>query len=416
MSGHGGRPIHRPVQNELARCFPGASGTRSLFRSHPTDGSTDSTLMPITTALTTEIQRVSILDEHGQFDEKLGKDLIPNDDLIKLYEEMSLCRKLDEVAFKLQRSGRMGTYPQNMGQEANSLGAAYVLNQDDWLVTCYRENCGLFHRGLPPEQILLHWMGDERGNNIAPDLCITPIAVPIGTQMLHATGLAWASKYRGEKRIACTFFGDGATSEGDFHEAMNFAANLDIPVVFFCQNNHWAISVPGRIQCSAPTVAQRAIAYGMDTIQCDGNDIFAVVHCMRKAVEMAREHGRPFFVEGVTYRLGDHTTADDARRYRDEEEVELWRQRDPMIRVRNYMKQLGIWNDSKEAALMEKVEAETSAIVQRAESIEDPDSDDFFNAMYAEIPPDLDLQRRTRRTSSIGQDPSQIERPQVSSR
>ena len=137
---------------------------------------------------------------------------------------------------------------------------------------------------------------------------------------------------------------------------------------------------------------------------------------MRKAVELAREHGRPFFIEGVTYRLGDHTTADDARRYRDEEEVELWRQRDPIIRVRDYMKQMGIWDDSKEAALMEQVEAETAAIVKRAESIEAPDSDDFFNAMYAEIPPDLDLQRRTRRTSSIGQDPSQIERPQTSSR
>ena len=369
--------------------------------------------MPITNALTTEIKRISILDEHGQFDAELGKDLIPDDDLVRLYEEMTLCRKLDEVAFKLQRSGRMGTYPQNMGQEANSLGAAYVLNQDDWLVTCYRENCGLFHRGLPPEKILLHWMGDERGNNIDPSLCVTPIAVPIGTQMLHATGLAWASKYRGEKRVACTFFGDGATSEGDFHEAMNFAANLDIPVVFFCQNNHWAISVPGRIQCSAPTVAQRAIAYGMDTIQCDGNDIFAVVYCMRKAVEMGREHGRPFFVEGVTYRLGDHPTADDARRYRDEEEVELWRQRDPLIRVRGHMKELGIWDDSKEAALAEKVEADTAGIVERAENIDAPDSDDFFNAMYAEIPPDLDLQRRTRRTSSIGQDPSQIESPQA---
>ena len=369
--------------------------------------------MPITTALSTEIKRVSILDEHGQFDEKLGKDLIPDDDLIRLYGDMVLCRKLDEVAFKLQRSGRMGTYPQNMGQEANSLGAAYVLNQDDWLVTCYRENCGLFHRGLPPENILLHWMGDERGNNIDPGICVTPIAVPIGTQMLHATGLAWASKYRGEKRIACTFFGDGATSEGDFHEAMNFAANLDIPVIFFCQNNYWAISVPGRIQCSAPTVAQRAIAYGMDTIQCDGNDLFAVVHCMRESVRMARETGRPCFLEGVTYRLGDHTTADDARRYRDEEEVELWRQRDPITRIRDYMKSRGLWDDSKEAALAEKVEEETSAIVKRAEGIEAPDTSDFFTSMFAEVPEDLALQMQTRRTSSIGEDPSQIESPET---
>ena len=369
--------------------------------------------MPITTALQTEIKRVSILDEHGQFDAELGKDLIPNDDLVQLYQEMSLCRKLDEVAFKLQRSGRMGTYPQNMGQEATSLGAAYVLNQDDWLVTCYRENCGLFHRGLPPEKILLHWMGDERGNNIDPAICVTPIAVPIGTQMLHATGLAWASKYREESRIACTFFGDGATSEGDFHEAMNFAANLDIPVVFFCQNNHWAISVPGHIQCSAPTVAQRALAYGMETVQCDGNDLFAVVHCMKMATEMARGQGRPFFIEGVTYRLGDHTTADDARRYRDQDEVDLWTERDPIVRIRDHMKSLKIWDDTKEAELAEKVEAETSAIVQRAEGIEAPNDDDFFTSMYAELPPDLRRQMDTRRTSSIGEDPSQIENPQT---
>jgi hypothetical protein len=186
--------------------------------------------MPIQTVFKAEIERISILDEHCEFDEKLGAGLIPDEDLVRLYEAMSSCRYLDEVAFKLQRSGRMGTYPQNMGQEATSLGAAYALNGDDWLVTCYRENCGLFWRGVPMESILLHWMGDERGNAMPAAHYATPIAVPIGTQMLHATGLAWASKYRGESRIACTFFGDGASSEGDFHEAANFAANLDIPV------------------------------------------------------------------------------------------------------------------------------------------------------------------------------------------
>ena len=370
--------------------------------------------MPITTAHTAEIKRVSILDEHGQFDEKLGDGLIPNDDLIKLYEQMSSCRRLDEVAFKLQRSGRMGTYPQNMGQEANSLGAAYALNRDDWLVTCYRENCGLFWHGLPMEYILLHWMGDERGNQIPKDVCATPISIPIGTQMLHATGLAWASKYRNEGRVACTFFGDGATSEGDFHEAMNFAANLDLPVIFFCQNNHWAISVPGHIQCSAPTLAQRATAYGMDTIQCDGNDLFAVVYCMKAAARKARETNRPCFIEGVTYRLGDHTTADDARRYRDDQEVELWRQRDPLIRLRDHMKGLGIWDDSKEAELSERVNDEITAAVKRAETIEPVTFEDFFETMYAEIPEDLALQQRTMRTSSIGEDPTQIEHANIS--
>lgn len=360
--------------------------------------------MPARTVFTANIESVSILDEHGRFDAQLGADLIPNDDLIKLYEQMIISRRFDEIAFKLQRSGRMGTYPENRGQEATSLGAAYVLNKNDWLVTCYRENTGLFWRGLPMEYILLHWMGDERGNQIPEGLCVTPLAIPIGTQMLHAAGLAWASKYREEKRIACTFFGDGATSEGDFHEAMNFAANLDLPVVFFCQNNGWAISVPTSKQCSAPTLAQRGIAYGMDCIQCDGNDIFAVVRVMKEAAQRARETNRPTFIEALTYRLGDHTTADDARRYRDDAELEMWKQRDPIIRLRNYIKELKLWDSSKEDALLERAKAEVSAAVKRAEEIADTPIEQYFDAMYAEIPEELKMQRDTMRTSSLGQE------------
>ena len=188
--------------------------------------------MPVEPVFEAIINKVSILDEHGNFDAELGEGLIPDEDLIKMYKHILTCRHFDEIAFKLQRSGRMGTYPENRGQEAASLGAAYVLEKNDWMVTCYRENAGLFWRGLHKEKVLLHWTGDERGNQIDRNHYCTPIAVPIGTQMLHATGLAWGAKYRGESQIACTFFGDGATSEGDFHEAVNFAANLDIPVVF----------------------------------------------------------------------------------------------------------------------------------------------------------------------------------------
>jgi pyruvate dehydrogenase E1 component alpha subunit len=364
--------------------------------------------MPITTAYETKIDRISILDEKGNFDEKLGKGLIPDADLVKLYEAMYACRHLDGVAFRLQRSGRMGTYPQNMGQEATSLGAAYVLNKNDWLVTCYRENCGLFWRGVPMESILLHWMGDERGNAMPREHHATPIAVPIGTQMLHATGLAWAAKYRGEKQIACTFFGDGATSEGDFHEAANFAANLKIPVVFVCQNNFWAISVPGHIQCSAPTVAQRGLAYGMECLQVDGNDIFATVWAMRKAAEHARTTGTPYFIEMVTYRLGDHTTADDASRYRDKAEVEGWKAKDPLIRVRKHMERLRLWSDAKEKELAERTEKVVAEAVARAENIAAPHTADFFNAMYQELPADLAMQRDTMQTHSLGQDPGQL--------
>lgn len=369
--------------------------------------------MPITTALKTQIDHVSILDEKGEFDAKLGKGLIPDDDAVKLYEHMVICRHLDEVAFKLQRSGRMGTYPQNMGQEATSLGAAFALNKDDWMVTAYRENPGLFWRGLPMEYILWHWMGDERGNQIPEGLYVTPISIPIGTQMLHATGLAWAAKYRKEDRIACTFFGDGATSEGDFHEAANFAANLDLPVIFFCQNNCWAISVPTKIQCSAPTIAQRGLAYGMDCVQCDGNDIFAVVKVMKDAIKRARKDQRPTFIEAITYRLGDHTTADDARRYRDAEELEAWKGRDPIARLAVYLRKKKLWDDKKEAAIWERAKAEVSEVVKRAEGIEPPEKTEIFDSMYASIEdPELRTQRDTMRTSSLGQEGIEASRHQ----
>ena len=361
--------------------------------------------MPVEPVFETKIDRVTILDEHGRFDEELGAGLIPDEDVVELYKHMTTCRHLDEIAFKLQRSGRMGTYPENRGQEATSLGAAYALRPDDWLVTCYRENAGLFWRGLPMEYVLLHWMGDERGNQIPEGLNVTPLAIPIGTQMLHATGLAWASKYRGEDGIACTFFGDGATSEGDFHEAMNFAANLDIPVVFFCQNNCWAISVPTRIQCSAPTIAQRGLGYGMDCVQVDGNDIFAVVKVVRDAAERARTTNRPTFIEAITYRLGDHTTADDARRYRDEEEVEMWKLRDPLIRLRGWLDARGLWEDSKQAKLLEDADEQINAAVQRANDIEPMPPSEFFAHMFKSMPANLQKQMQTMRTSSLGRNP-----------
>ena len=365
--------------------------------------------MPARTVFTASIESVSILDEHGRFDAQLGADLIPDEDVIKLYEAMTVSRQFDQIAFKLQRSGRMGTYPENRGQEAASLGTAYALNNDDWLVPCYRENTGLFWRGLPMEYILLHWMGDERGNQIPTELCITPLAIPIGTQLLHAAGLAWACKYRKEDRLACTFFGDGATSEGDFHEAMNFAANLDLPVIFLCQNNGWAISVPTKIQCSAPTLAQRGLAYGMESIQCEGNDIFAVVKVVKEAARRAREEHRPTFIEAVTYRLGDHTTADDARRYRDEAEVQLWMQRDPLVRLRNYLTERKLWNSTKEEALQTKAKEQVNAAAKRAEEIAATPTSEIFDAMYAEIPDEVRRQRDTMRTSSLGQEQRGIE-------
>ncbi len=360
--------------------------------------------MPISTVYRTEIESISILNEHGEFDHALGDDLIPMDDVVRMYEHITVCREFDHRAFKLQRSGRMGTYPQNWGQEATSTGAAYCMQDQDWLVTCYRENAGMFWRGLPMEYILWHWMGDERGNQIPDPLRITPIAIPIGTQMLHAAGLGWASKVQKENGVAVTFFGDGASSEGDFHEAINFATTLNLPVVFFCQNNGWAISTPTPKNVGAEVVAQRGLAYGAHCVQCDGNDIFAVVKVMKDAIERARTENKVTFVEGVTYRLGDHTTADDARRYRDEKELEVWTKRDPLIRLRMYLESNNIWDDTKQNALEVRSKSVVDEVVKRAEGIANPTTADIFDHTFAELPADLIVQRETMETTSLAQE------------
>jgi len=370
--------------------------------------------MPKKTVYSAKIENIQILDEQGKLDEKLAKGTLSDEDVLYLYEQMNICRQYDEVAFKLQRSGRMGTYPQNKGQEAGPAGAGLAIkhfneknDERSWLVPCYRENIALFINGLPMEKILLHWMGDERGNEIPDGLNMLPIAIPIGTHPLHAAGIGWALKYQKKKAVAITFFGDGATSEGDVHEAMNFASALKLPVVFFCQNNFWAISVPRRIQTGSETFAQKAIAYGMHGIQIDGNDIFASYKVMNEALDRALSSNEPTFIEAVTYRLGDHTTADDARRYRDAKELEAWAKKDPLIRTRKYLESKSLWNDKKQSELDERAKKFVAAVVKRAEGIEAPTTADIFDYTFFELNEQLIRQKETLRTNSLGQMPGQ---------
>jgi pyruvate dehydrogenase E1 component alpha subunit len=366
--------------------------------------------MPRRTVYKAQVDYLQILDENGNLDESLARGTLTDEEVRDLYEFMIVCRQLDEVAFKLQRSGRMGTYPQNKGQEAAAVGTGYAAKKGvDFLVPCYRENAALFMHGLPMHYILLHWMGDERGNQIPQGVHMTPIAIPIGTQMLHAAGIAWAFRLRKEERVVLTYFGDGATSEGDFHEAMNFASVLQAPVVFICQNNHWAISVPRDIQMASETVAQKALAYGLPTIQVDGNDLFAVYRAAREAVDRARGGGGPSFIEAVTYRLGDHTTADDARRYRDPEELEAWKSRDPLVRLRKYLERKDLWNESRQKAAEEKAKVTVADVVKAAEGIAKPSVDDIFDYTFGPpLPPELEVEKRTLQTHSLGQEPGQV--------
>lgn len=369
--------------------------------------------MPSRTAYTASIDYLQIMDHEGHIDEKLnrfadGSPLLADEDILELYQYMCKCRALDETAFKLQRSGRMGTYPQNKGQEAAAIGSAYAAKRGvDFLVPCYRENAALWMHGLPMHYVLLHWMGDERGNKIPDGVHQTPLCIPIGTQMLHATGIAWAFKIRKEPRVAITYFGDGATSEGDFHEAMNFASVFQVPCIFFCQNNHWAISVPRETQMNSETVAQKALAYGMPTIQVDGNDLLAVYKASKEAIDRARGGGGPSFIEAVTYRLADHTTADDARRYRDPAEVEAWAGKDPIIRLKKYLLGKKLWDEARQAELDDAAKKMVADVIKAAETIDKPSPDEMFDHMYATLPAELELQKRTMRTHSLGQRPEE---------
>jgi pyruvate dehydrogenase E1 component alpha subunit len=374
--------------------------------------------MPKRIAYSAQIEYIQCLDENGKLDTKLVPEGDPSrltdEQVVFLYDKMIMYRHLDETAFKLQRSGRMYTYPQNKGQEAAALGSGFAMKVGvDYLVPCYRENAALFLHGLDPKYILLHWAGDERGNAIPQDgsnggARCSPIAIPIGTQMLHATGMAWAYKLQKRDAAVITYFGDGATSEGDFHEAMNFATVYNVPCIFFCQNNQWAISVPRDQQMNSETVCQKGIAYGANCIQVDGNDLFAVYKATKEARERALSGGGVTMIEAMTYRLADHTTADDARRYRSSEEVASWQVKDPMIRTRKYLESVGLWDDAKQAASMERAEAWTKKIVDEVLNYPAPDRNEMFDHLFAEIPAEQRLQRETWATHSLGQYPAQV--------
>ncbi|HEX4125423.1 MAG TPA: pyruvate dehydrogenase (acetyl-transferring) E1 component subunit alpha [Tepidisphaeraceae bacterium] len=365
--------------------------------------------MPSSVVYQGEVRYLQILDESGKIDPDLSEGILPDSEIEKLYEQMILCREFDETGFKLQRSGRMGTFPPNKGAEAASLGAAQALRKGiDYIVPYYRENPAMFLHGLPMHYILLHWMGDERGNAIPRKLAMNPICVAIGAQCLHAVGIAWAFKLRKEDRVVLCFLGDGATSTGDFHEAMNFASLMNVPVIFLCVNNQWAISVPCCKQTASKTFAQKALAYGMPTIQVDGNDLLAVNKSTREAVERARGGEGPSFIEAVTYRLGDHTTADDARRYRPQDQFDMALANDPLLRTRKYLECRGLWDDEKQARAIERARATVHEVAEAAMNIEKPKAEDLFLDTFAELPPELLKQMQTMRTDSIGQDPAQL--------
>jgi pyruvate dehydrogenase E1 component alpha subunit len=339
------------------------------------------------------VSYMQILDEQGSLDAELEPDL-SQEQLHQLYTGMVLARELDQRMLKLQRQGRLGTFPPCTGHEASSCGAALAMGPRDWLVGSYRELGARLLRGEPADRTLLYYGGFEEGNSLAAEKRVLPTAVVLGSQLPHAVGIAYAARYQGEQDTAVvTFMGDGATSQGDFHEALNFAAVWQVPVVFVCQNNQWAISVPRRVQTHAETIAQKAIAYGMPGVQVDGNDALAVYRAVSQALERARAGGGPTLVEAQTYRLLMHTTADDPSKYRDpEEEQQAW-ERDPIPRFRRYLQDKGLWDDERQQALEAEVKAQVEAAVKSYESYKDFKPDAPFDHIYGTRFSELEAQR-----------------------
>ncbi len=346
-----------------------------------------------------KVEWVQLLDEQGRLDSSLLSQMLdPSEKITEkeikdFYESMVLIRAFDEKALKLQRMGRLGTYASICGQEAIQVGCAAAMESSDWFFPAFRETGLSILRGLPMKTLYQYWSGDERGSVVPEAHNDFPIAIPVGTHIPHAVGAAWAAKYKKDKIAVLATFGDGASSKGDFHEGLNFAGVFSLPAVFLCQNNQWAISIPVSRQTAAKTLAQKAISYGFPGIQVDGNDVIGVYLVVKQALERARRGEGPTFIECLTYRLSDHTTADDASRYRSEEEVAHWREKDPMRRLRSYLEKSNDWSASQEEVFQQEVDARISTAVQEYESAEPMDPLQMFDTLFETLPKNLLDQR-----------------------
>ncbi len=340
-----------------------------------------------------EIKYQQYLNENAELVTNLPAFAKKTDALVKMYKTMSLMRVFDAKSVALQRTGKMGTYAGILGQEAISVAMGAAMQKDDVLCPSYREYGAFVQRGMKLSDVFRYWGGDERGNDFAHSGDF-PICVPIGTQCLHAAGVATAFKLRKQKRVAVTSIGDGGTSQGDFYEAMNLAGDWQLPLVFVVNNNQWAISIPRSIQTRCATIAQKAIAAGFEGIQVDGNDIIAMRAVMDEALEKARQGKGPTLIEAVTYRLCDHTTADDAKRYRDTKEVEDAWKKEPLLRIRSYLMQTGAWSDAEETALLQQCAAEVDAAVEEYMNQAPQEPESMFKWLYETLPEAYESQRQ----------------------
>ncbi len=328
-----------------------------------------------------ELRRV--LDEDRELD---GLD---RDGLIDIYRSMVLLRTYDERSLVYHRQGRIGTYAIFWNHEAMQAGSVHALADDDWIFPSYRESAIGLLRGMPPATVLHWWRGHPAGWWNPADYNVASICVPIATHVPHAAGLAWGKKLKGENACAIVYFGDGATSEGAFHEGANFAAVMGAPLILFCNNNQWAISTPLQAQTRAEALADKAVGYGMPGVRVDGGDVLAVYETTREAVERARAGGGPTFIEALSYRAAPHATADDPRAYIDLERVEREKQNECVGRYERYLRRLGVLTDELETEIKaDALEAMRRGIAE-AEAEPEPDPELLFDTAFADPPPNL---------------------------
>lgn len=349
----------------------------------------------MTTAARFQVEYTCYLDPDGNATQPLPAFAQDTARLVELYRAMTLTRAFDTKAVALQRTGKLGTFASSLGQEAIGVGVAAAMRPDDALFPSYRDHAAQLLRGVTMTESLLYWGGDERGSNFSVARHDFPNCVPIATQVCHAAGAAYAFKLHKTPRVAVTLVGDGGTSKGDFYEAMNMAGVWQAPLVIVVNNNRWAISMPRERQTAAATLAQKAIAAGIEGRQVDGNDVVAVHDATRNALEKARRGEGPTFIEALSYRLGDHTTADDATRYRDPEDVASQWASEPIARLRKYLLRIGAWDKTQEEALAKACHAQVESAVEAYLAIAPPDASAMFEHLYAALPHALDEQLET---------------------
>ncbi len=336
---------------------------------------------------------VKIIDDNGKL--LRGKE-IPNDDdafWVKAMEKMLFARQADLMAVSFQRQGRMFTYPPNLGQEAIATAVGLVNKDEDWVVPAFRELAAWLAKGVELHEIFLYFKGDERGSIMKNAPHMLPSSVPIASQLLHAAGIGYSIKHNKKPGVVYTFVGDGGTSEGDFHEALNFAGVWKAPVIFIVQNNQFAISVPRQKQSAAEYLANKGVGYGIPALHVDGNDIFAMYQAVEYARKYAEEGNGPVLIEAETFRMGAHTTSDDPTRYRTSEMEEEWAKKDPVSRLRKYLESKGLWNEKKESALIDEYKQKVEKEFVKAEELYKKNLNDVFDHMFEELPEHLKRQK-----------------------